>query len=107
MEGQYTPRFCRLLFSSQILHRCSNALCNVQEGLVSTAPTRNGLSIFGQSLQGAQWGHFPVHRTKDDGDNTRITGRVALQGFLHLDPIAVLRRDELGADQQQDEISRE
>ena len=48
---------------------------------------------------------MPVDIPQDYQDHPRATRLVPLKGALHLLVVAIVRRDEIGADQQQDDLS--
>lgn len=47
---------------------------------------------------------MPIDWPQDHRDYQRFSRRVALQGVLHLDIEAVIRSQEIGTDQQQDDV---
>ena len=47
---------------------------------------------------------MPIAVAEDDRNFSRITGAVAFQRSTNLDVIAVIRSEEVGADQQQDDV---
>ena len=77
------------------------------ERRVLVRPQADRLVVPRHALQFFQWRHQPAARMQNDGDHTRLFFLVARQRLLNLVAPAVVRRDEAGADQKQDDIGRE
>ena len=77
------------------------------ERRVLVRPQADRLVVPRHALQCLQRRHQPAARMQNDRDHTRLFFLVARQRLLHLVAPAVVRRDEAGADQKQDDIGRE
>ena len=83
-----------------------NTFGHIPECLVPVFPGCHRLGIFRQPLELAERCPMPIARTQDDRDHRRLAPVVTFDGPFHLDIVAVVRRKERRADQQEDNPCR-
>ena len=64
----------------------------------------HGLAVLRDRHQAAERRSFPIAGTQDDRDDACFLAMMALQRTRHLDVVAILGGDEIGTDQQQDDV---
>jgi hypothetical protein len=72
--------------------------------LVATLPFRHWLGVSGAGEESSDRGSLPVDGSQDDRDDACVSLTVALQGGFHFALVAVVRVDEVGADEQEDQV---
>ena len=90
------------------LDQSGNSLADIIEGGIPARPfaDRHRLAIRRQRLQLGKVAPPPETGSQNDRDHTGRPGLVPRQGALELDTTDVIRNEKIGADQQQDDISR-
>ncbi len=80
-------------------------LDNREKGFVSIAPGHDRLPVTWQALQMSKRRVLPVTWTHNDWDDAGLSSPMAFQGVLHLEVITAIRVQEIGADEQEDDMS--
>jgi hypothetical protein len=88
----------------QRVDRRSDTLGDVQPSLVAVSPTGNRFAIGRERQQFSEWRSVPIDWSEYDRNDSCFAGVVPLHCAFHFKVIAVVRRQEVGADQQQDDI---
>jgi hypothetical protein len=78
------------------------AVRDLPPGAVPVRPEGHGLAVLGEGLEGAEGRRPPVDVPDDDGDHPGFAGLMPFQGPSHFNIIAVIRGDEIGAYQEED-----
>src|SRR5262249_2525703 len=89
----------------EALGHLTNAAGDVREGLVWKLPRDDRPPVLREGLQAPERGGMPVARPEDDRDDARRTRLVTLHRPGDLNIAAVPRGEEVGTDQQEDQIS--
>ena len=76
---------------------------DIGEGFVLVGPGRHGLAVLGQRLQLGEGRAPPIHRSENHRDDPGVAGVVALQRAGHLQVVAVVGGEEVGADEKEDD----
>src|SRR5438046_9872265 len=84
MSGQNFP-------AESFIDHFADAFSDVGKGFILIVPmgTGDGFAIGRQHLELGKGNIFPMDRTQDDRDHTRLVGLVSFHGTLHLDPGAI------------------
>jgi hypothetical protein len=64
----------------------------------------NGSAVGRRCQQPSKWCFLPLARPQNDGNDPRFASLMSRQCPLHLDVIAIIRRQKVSADQKQDDI---
>ena len=105
------PRCCYLLvvplllaLVQQALGELTNSGGHIQKGQILVGPSRDRLALLGHRLKVFEFQPHPVAGFQDHRHDDRLAVLAPLHGLLELDPGAIVRRDEVRADQQQDDV---
>ena len=91
---------------AQLSDGCADARGDFREGAIARTPQGDRLAVVRQCLQLAEGRLLPVvDRPQDDRDDTRFAHLVTLHSPPHLEVVAVLRSQEVGTDQQENDLS--
>ena len=86
----------------------ADALGNFGEGCVWVGPLGDGFCACArgdrEGLEFAEGGGFPVAGFEQNGDDAGLSLIVALESLLHFGVVAVVGGEEVGADQEQDDV---
>src|SRR5262249_45287396 len=100
-EERPAPRQCP---AAQFVRYPPDALGDSEERLILIAPCRHGTRVLGQALQLAKQRRLPVGRTQEDWDPTSLATLVPCKGAAHFHIVAILGGEEVGADEQQNQV---
>src|SRR5215207_2768996 len=82
-----------------------NAVGHVLPSLIFVRPVAHGRPTFGDGLQLRELrNHLPLGGADDDGDDPRLSLLVPFERAAQLFLVAVIRIDEVGADEQQNDV---
>ncbi len=90
--------------AAQIFSRFTDLFRHLQERLIPVRPLRYRLSILRSAKQFAEWRVVPIACAQNYRDDDRFPRMMALHSPIHLDVVAIVRSDEVRADQQQDDL---
>ncbi len=87
----------------QTFSDCANAGCNVGPSGVTVRPRCHRRHACRQPLQFSEWRALPIARPQQHRNDDRLLRGVTFQRSLHFIVPAVVRRDEVCADEQEDD----
>src|SRR3954451_8963446 len=90
------------LLPPYFLRCCLDLFNHSAPGGISMVPALNGLAVPRQGLELAERCIRPVHIPNDHRDDSRLTYLMPLESAGHLDFVAVIRSEEVGANQEHD-----
>ena len=79
---------------------------HVQKRLIAIRPRRDRAAVPRRREERAEREILPVARPENDGNHTRLAYSVPLHRASHLPFVTIVRRNEIGANQKQDDIRR-
>src|SRR5205807_4375138 len=89
----------------KLLGDAADALSDVQESLVAIGPGSDWPSTCRQGLQVFKGDTLPIGWMHHNGNHAGSSFMMSLHGSCGLEAVAVVRGDEVGADEQQDDVS--
>ncbi len=89
----------------QVIDGSAYALDHISEGIIVAGPAHHGFAFRRQHLQFREWSAFPIAGTQDDRQHPRFICFVSLNGACHFDTEAEFRGHEVGADEQENNLS--
>ena len=82
----------------------TNTLGHIFPSTITIRPERDRFAISGQRLQFSKGCRIPNAIAEDRGDDDGLFVFVALQCAFHFNIVTIIRRDEISADQQENDI---
>ena len=88
------------------LSHLADALGDIPERLIWIGPLGHRLRVGGQSLYPGKWCPLPIHRAQMNRHYPGFTCLMSCEPPPHLDVVAVVGVKKIGADQEQNQLSR-
>lgn len=88
----------------QFINGRAHCFRDLEKSLIAIRPLCDGTAIGGRRHEFAEWGAMPVAWSEYDRDHDRLADGVTLHRPGHLDLVAIVGREKVGADQKEDDL---